>query len=50
MHDQIKKHVERKKEKKREFINRISSLQNLLGEEHDIPVKSIDSSNGTYIQ
>ena len=51
MHDQIKKHVERKREKTpREFTDPISSIQNLLGEECHTVTKTIESSDGTFIQ
>ena len=51
MHDQIKKHVERKREKTpREFIDPISSIQNLLGAECHTVTKTIESSDGTFIQ
>ena len=42
LHDQIKKYVEREKERKREFIDPVSSIRNLLGEERHISVKAIE--------
>ena len=36
--------------KRQEFIDLISSVQNLLGEEQHIPMKTIESLDGTYIQ
>ena len=42
---QVKKHFEREKERKREFINPISSIRNLLGGERHIPIKTIKSSD-----
>ena len=40
----------KKKERIQEFIDPISSIRNLLGEERHIWGKSIESSDGTYIQ
>ena len=40
----------KKKERIQEFIDPISSIRNLLGEERHIRGKSIKSSDGTYIQ
>ena len=40
----------KKKERMQEFIDPISSIRNLLGEERHIRGKSIESSDGTYIQ
>lgn len=50
MYNQIIKHVKRVKKKRQEFIDLISSVQNLLGEEQHIPMKTIESLDGTYIQ
>ena len=46
LHDQVKMYDERK----REFIDPISSNRNLLGDERHIPVKTIKISDGPYIQ
>lgn len=40
----------KKKERIQKFIDPISSIRNLLGEERHIRGKSIESSDGTYIQ
>ena len=42
LYNQIIKNIE-KKRKKWEFIDPISSIQNLFGEEHYIPVKIVKS-------
>ena len=39
-----------KKERKQVFIDLINSTQNLLGEECNIPVNTIEHSDGTYLQ
>ena len=50
MHDKIKKHVERQKERKQEFVYPISSIWNISGEEYHIQIKTTESFDGTYIQ
>ena len=44
-----KEHVGRRKKGKWEFADPISSIQSLLGEEQHIPIKTTESSKGTYI-
>ena len=44
-----KEHVERRKKAKWEFVDPISSIQSLLGEEQHIPIKTTESSKSTYI-
>ena len=44
-----KEHVGRRKKGKWEFAAPISSIQSLLGEEQHIPIKTTESSKGTYI-
>ena len=46
----IKKLVVRKKERKLEFIDPISSNLNLLSGDRSIPTKTIESFDGTYMQ
>ena len=48
-HDQIKKHAENKKERKLQFIDPISSIQNFSGEERHAPIKTIKNSDDTHI-
>ena len=43
LYNQIIKNIEKKKEKNENFIDPISSIQNLFGEEHYIPVKIVES-------
>lgn len=42
--------AERKKRREQEFKNPVRQIANLLGEEHHISIKTIESSGGTYIQ
>ena len=42
--------AERKKERKLEFIDPISSNLNLLSGDRSIPTKTIESFDGTYMQ
>ena len=46
----IKKLVVRKKERKLEFLDPISSNLNLLSGDRSIPIKTIESFDGTYMQ
>ena len=46
----LKSSLKEKENRKREFIGPIREIQDLLGDGHYIPVKTIESFYGTYIQ